>query len=100
MNFIVQQYFQEVKKLYDEFDIPIHPERLYNIDKKGCRLTIHHQKKVLAEKGNRRVHMVSQEHAENVTIAVSVNAAGLVIPTYDYFQGKTTETRVYRQSST
>lgn len=85
---IVQQHFQEVKKLYDELDIPSHPERLYNIDEKGCRLTIHNQQKVLAEKGNRRVHMVAQEHAENVTIAACVSAAGNVIPPMIVFKGK------------
>lgn len=85
---IVQQHFQEVKKLYDEINIPNHPERVYNMDEKGCRLTIHHQQKVLAEKGNRRVHMVAQEHAENVTIAACVNAAGNVIPPMVIFKGK------------
>ncbi|XP_034825562.2 uncharacterized protein [Maniola hyperantus] len=84
---IVQHHFQEIKKLYDELDIPNHPERLYNIDEKGCRLTIHHQQKVLAEKGNRRVHMVAHEHAENVTIAVCVSAAGNSIPPMILFKG-------------
>lgn len=85
---IVQQHFHEVKKLYDELDIPNHPERLYNIDEKGCRLTLHHQQTVLAEKGNRRVHMIAQEQAENVTIAACVSASGNVIPPMILFKGK------------
>lgn len=85
---IVQQHFQEVKKLYDELDIPNHPERVYNVDEKGCRLTIHHQQTVLAEKGNRRVHMIAQEHAENVTITACVNASGNAIPPMIIFKGK------------
>lgn len=72
-----------MKKLYDEIDIPNHPERVYNIDEKGCRFTIHHQQK---EKGNRRVHMVAEEHAVNVTIAACVNAAGNVIPNGNFFR--------------
>lgn len=85
---IVQHHFQELKKIYDKLNIPNHPERLYNIDEKGCRLTIHHQQKVLTEKGNRRVHMVAQEHAENVTIAACVNAVGNAIPPMILFKGK------------
>lgn len=85
---IVEQHFLEIKKIYDELDINEHPERLYNIDEKGCRLTIHHQQKVLAEKGNRRVHLISQEHAENVSIAMCVNAAGNAIPPMILFKGK------------
>lgn len=47
---IVQKHFEAVKKIYDELDISTHPERLYNVDEKGCRLNLHHQQKVFAEK--------------------------------------------------
>ncbi|CAH0727259.1 unnamed protein product, partial [Brenthis ino] len=85
---IVQQHFTAIKKLYDELDIPRHPERLYNIDEKGCRLTLHHQQYVLAQKGNKRVHFIAQEHAENVTIAMCVNASGNSVPPMIIFKGK------------
>ncbi|CAB3239735.1 unnamed protein product [Arctia plantaginis] len=71
---IVQQHFQSIRKLYDELDILRHPERLYNMDEKGCRITVHKQHTVLAEKGSERVHLIAPEHAENVTIAMCVNA--------------------------
>ncbi|CAB3226678.1 unnamed protein product [Arctia plantaginis] len=71
---IVQQHFQSIRKLYDELDILRHPERLYNMDEKGCRITVHKQHTVLAEKGSKRVHLIAPEHAENVTIAMCVNA--------------------------
>lgn len=85
---IVEQHFTEIKRLFDELDIPNHPERLYNMDEKGCRLTLHHQQRVLAAKGAKRVHFVAQEHAENVTIAMCVNAAGMAIPPMIIFKGK------------
>uniref|UniRef100_A0A2A4K7W9 HTH CENPB-type domain-containing protein n=2 Tax=Heliothis virescens TaxID=7102 RepID=A0A2A4K7W9_HELVI len=85
---IVQQHFQSIRKLYDELDILRHPERLYNMDEKGCRITVHKQHTVLAEKGSRRVHLIAPEHAENVTIAMCVNAIGTTIPAMILFKGQ------------
>lgn len=42
----------------------------------------------MAEKGSRRVHLIAQEHAENVTVAICVNAAGMAIPPMILFKGK------------
>ncbi|CAG4971678.1 unnamed protein product [Parnassius apollo] len=58
------------------------------MDEKGCRLTIHHQHKVFAAKGTKRVHFVAQEHAENVTIAMCVNTTGNSVPPMVIFKGK------------
>ncbi|XP_072931645.1 uncharacterized protein [Epargyreus clarus] len=85
---IVAKHFEAIKDIYDELDISNHPERLYNIDEKGCRLTLHHQQKVFAAKGTKRVHFVSQEHAENVTIAMCVSATGNTVPPMILFKGK------------
>ncbi|CAB3259083.1 unnamed protein product [Arctia plantaginis] len=85
---IVQQHFQSIRKLYDELDILRHPERLYNMDEKGCRITVHKQHTVLAEKGSKRVHLIAPEHAENVTIAMCVNAIGTTIPAMIIFKGQ------------
>lgn len=85
---IVTKHFETVKKIYDELDITNHPERLYNTDEKGCRLTLHHQQQILAAKGSKRVHFVAQEHAENVTIAMCVNATGNSVPPMVIFKGK------------
>lgn len=53
-------------------------------------MTVHRQPQVLAEKGSRRVHLIAaaQEHAENVTVAMSVNDAGMAIPPMILFKGK------------
>ncbi|XP_026328035.1 uncharacterized protein LOC113236244, partial [Hyposmocoma kahamanoa] len=85
---IVEQHFQAVKKLYDELDILRHPEILYNMDEKGCRITVHKQQTVLAEKGSKRVHLIAPEHAENVTITMCVNAIGTAIPPMILFKGQ------------
>lgn len=84
---IVAQHFQEVKKIYDELDLHYHPERIYNMDEKGCRLTIHSQPTVIAQKGAKRVHMQASEYAENVTVVGCVNALGNAIPPMILFKG-------------
>ncbi|KAJ8949488.1 hypothetical protein NQ318_005955 [Aromia moschata] len=58
------------------------------MDEKWCRLTIHHQQSVLAQKGTKHVHLVSPEHAENVTIVGCCNAIGNSIPPMIIFKGK------------
>lgn len=85
---IVSKHFEALKDIYDELNISTHPERLYNMDEKGCRLTLHHQQKVFAAKGTKRVHFVSQEHAENVTVAMCVSATANTVPPMILFKGK------------
>lgn len=84
---ITDHHFQEIKNIYDELDLHDHPERLYNMDEKGCRLTLHRQPIVLAEKGTERVHMQASEHGENVTIVGCGNALGNAIPPMILFKG-------------
>ncbi|KAJ8948410.1 hypothetical protein NQ318_009921 [Aromia moschata] len=59
---------QKLGEVLDTLDFKNKPERIYNMDEKGCRLTIHHQQSVLALKGTKRLHLVAPEHAENVTV--------------------------------
>lgn len=63
------------------------PEKIFNVDQKGCRLTLHHQQTVLAQKGTKREHFVAQEHGENVTIVARVNALGNAISPLILFNG-------------
>lgn len=85
---IVEDHLKKVRELYDELSIDQHPERVYNVDEKGCRLTVHKQQQVLAEKGSRRVHLIAQEHTESVTITACLNATGNAIPPMIIFKGK------------
>lgn len=94
-KFIVDDHFKRVNEVYGNLDLKSHPERLYNMDEKGCRLTIHHQQTVLAKKGAKRVHLQSSEHAESVTIAGCVNALGSAIPPMIIFKGKRLKPELY-----
>lgn len=87
-KYIVKDYFEKLERVLLELDIMDKPERIYNVDEKGCRLTLHHQQAVLAQKGARRVHLVAPEHAENVTVVSCGNASGGRIPPAILFKGQ------------
>ncbi|XP_018370178.1 PREDICTED: tigger transposable element-derived protein 1-like [Trachymyrmex cornetzi] len=87
-KFIVKDHFEKLNNLLTELDIKFKPERIFNMDEKGCRLTMHHQPTVLAQKGAKRVHFIANEHAENVTVVGCVSAIGNVIPPMIIFKGK------------
>ncbi|CAG9574363.1 unnamed protein product [Danaus chrysippus] len=83
-RFIVDNHFAKLRTIYENLDLHGHPERIYNMDEKGCRLTIHHQQSVLAKKG-----------AKSVTIAGCVNALGTIIPPMVIFKGKRLKPELY-----
>ncbi|CAG5055326.1 unnamed protein product [Parnassius apollo] len=85
---IVFHHFEQVKKLYDELELHNHPEKIYNMDEKGCRLTLHHQQTVISQKGAKRVHIQVAEHGENVTVVGCANAIGNPVPPMILFKGK------------
>lgn len=87
-KFIVQDHFQKLKSLLEEHNILGKPERLYNMDEKGCRLNLHKEPRVLAKKGARRVHIVGPEHGESVTVVSCANAIGAAIPPMVLYKGK------------
>ncbi|XP_044597769.1 uncharacterized protein LOC123274265, partial [Cotesia glomerata] len=94
-KFIVDDHFLKIKIIYEKLNVKHHPGKIYNRNKKGCRLTIHHQQSVLAKKGAKRVHLQSSEHAENVTIARCMNALGNAIPPMIIFKGKRLKPELY-----
>ena len=87
-KFIVGDYFKTLRDVMMKLDIVNKPERIYNVDEKGCRLSLHRQPYVLAKTGSRRVHYRGKEHGENVTIVSCGNALGNTIPPMVLFKGK------------
>lgn len=85
---IVGDYFTKLGNTLDDLGFKNKPERIFNMDEKGCRLTIHNQQAVLARKGEKRLHLVAPEHAENVTVVGCVSACGSAIPPMIIFKGK------------
>lgn len=87
-RFIVNDYFEKLKEIMTKLDVLQSPQRIFNIDEKGCRLNLHKSQQVFARKGVKRVHIISQEHAENVSIVGCGNAVGQMIPPMILFKGK------------
>lgn len=87
-KFIVNDHFAKLKEILNNIDIMDKPQCIYNMDEKGCRLALHHQQTVLAKKGAKRVHLVANEHGQNVTIVSCGSALGCAIPPLVLFKGK------------
>ncbi|KAJ8945036.1 hypothetical protein NQ318_019031 [Aromia moschata] len=84
---IVQDHFSKLGTVLSDLKLKNSPQYIYNLDEKGCRLTLHHAHKVLAERGERRVHLLANEHAENVTVVACINALGQAVPPMIIFKG-------------
>ena len=87
-RFIVNDYFTKMERVQTELQLFDKPDRIFNMDEKGCQLSLHHQQKVLAKKGSKRVHLVAPEHGENVTIVACGSAGGIVIPPMIIYKGQ------------
>ncbi|GFN85608.1 tigger transposable element-derived protein 1-like [Plakobranchus ocellatus] len=87
-RFIVNDHFTKLDQAIIDLDLFDKPDRIFNLDEKGCCLSLHHQQRVIALKGNKRVHLVAPEHGENVTVVACVRAVGGVIPPMIIFKGK------------
>ena len=85
---IVEDYFNKLKVVMESNDFFSKPRCIYNMDEKGCRLILHYQQFVLAQRGAKQVHLVAPEHAENVTVVACANAAGAAIPSMIIYKGK------------
>ncbi len=85
---IVRDHFEALENTMIELGVKNEALKIFNMDEKGCRLCLHHTQKVLAPTGSKRVHMVANEHGENVTIAACVSAAGFALPPMIIMKGK------------
>ena len=86
-KFIVADHFEKLKKILSENNLLNFPEKIFNMDEKGCRLQLHKDPEVFAKKGSKRVHIVAKEHGESVTIVACGNAIGSAIPPMILFSG-------------
>lgn len=85
---IVYDHFSKLKAIYDTQGFLMSPEKIFNMDEKGCRLCLYGGSKVLAETGSKRVPSIGNKHGENVTIVAAVNAIGHAVPPMILFKGE------------
>ncbi|XP_072395012.1 uncharacterized protein [Diabrotica undecimpunctata] len=86
--FIVKEYFKKLEEVFIKLELFDKPGNVYNMDEKGCRLTIHIQQTILAKKGAKRIHLTAPKHGENVSIVGCGNALGQASPPFIVFKGK------------
>ncbi|XP_063219165.1 tigger transposable element-derived protein 1-like [Bacillus rossius redtenbacheri] len=86
-KFIVGDHFEKLQNVLAENKFLNFPEKIFNMDEKGCRLQLHKDPEVLAKKGSKRVHIVAKERGESVTVVACGNATGNVIPPMILFPG-------------
>ncbi|KAF2904651.1 hypothetical protein ILUMI_01535 [Ignelater luminosus] len=84
---IVSDYFAKVKALLQKLMID-RPQCIYNMDEKGCRISLHYQQTLVAMKGSKRVHQIVNEHGESVTVVGCMYAISAGIPPMILFKGK------------
>ena len=58
-RFIVSDYFTKLEATLEELNLLTRPDRIYNMDEKVCRLTLHHEQKVVTAKGRKRVPVIA-----------------------------------------
>jgi hypothetical protein len=64
------------------------PQLIFNIDEKGCRLSLHKTQMAPAQTDSKRTHLVGPAHGENVTIVSCGKVLGQVTPPMVLFKGK------------
>jgi hypothetical protein len=85
---VVADYFLKLMAVSMKEELMQKAQCFYNMDEKGCRLTLHHPQKVYAATGAKWVPFVAPKHAESATIVACGNATGRVIPPMVLFRGK------------
>lgn len=75
-KFLVDHYFDTLTQAMTEMGVMGKPHLIFNMDEKGCQLTVHKEPVILIRKGIRKVPFVAPEHAENFTIVSCENALG------------------------
>ncbi|KAJ8896215.1 hypothetical protein PR048_001558 [Dryococelus australis] len=84
-RFIVTDHTDKLKKTPLDNNLMDLPEKIYNVDEKGCRLQLHKEPTVFAKKGVKRVHHVAKEHGVSISVVACGNATGPVIPPNTHF---------------
>ena len=52
-RFVIKDYFVKQTQVLKDLSFFDQPHRIYNLDKKGCRLTLHHRQTAITEKGRK-----------------------------------------------
>ena len=81
----VAKYFQALHSVINDCQ----PNQIWNMDETGLQLDVGKEKKIVAGKGSRYLHMRGSGNRETITCIACVNAAGDFLPPHIIPKGKT-----------
>lgn len=76
------------KQVLTEKNLWTKPQLICNLDEKVYRLTLHHSQEVLVLQGEKRVHLIRNEHTKNAPVVACSNAFDHTIPLMILYYGK------------
>ena len=83
----IEQYFDLLKEVLDEFDLQNPPEQIYNMDETGVPLDPR-PPKIAAQKGQKKIRYASSGNKSQITVVGCGSATGQVIPPFVIFDAK------------
>ncbi|KAG5883365.1 hypothetical protein JTB14_000030 [Gonioctena quinquepunctata] len=79
-RYTIDNYLKKLKDVMTEIGIIDKPQCIFNLVESGCQLNLHKEHTVFAKKVAKRIHLLSEEHAQNVTVVSCGNALDQAIP--------------------
>ena len=84
----VDDFYDELKNIYEELDLQNFPQLIYNIDETGLSTIPNAPSRVIASKGSRTVQAIQTgERGTLTTIIPTINAAGDCFPPFVIMKG-------------
>ena len=83
----LKNYFELLKKVFDENDLMDKPAQLYNMDETGMPLE-HRAPNVVTKKGKKKIRYRSTGNKAQITVVGCVNAVGNAIPPMVIYSAK------------
>ena len=83
----INEYFDLLKKVFEEYGFADHPEAIYNMDETGMPLEPH-PPKVIANRGQKKVRYQTSGQKQQITVIGCGSATGHVIPPFIIFAVK------------
>ena len=83
----MREYFDLLRRVFDEFDFDAHPERIYNMDETGVPLEPR-PPKVIAQKGQRKIRYRTSGQKAQITVIGCGSATGQIVPPFVIFAAK------------
>jgi len=81
------EYFEMLKAVMIKHNFLNNPSQIYNVDKTGMPLD-HRPPKVIAKRGQKKVHRRTSGYKSQITVIAYVSATGHTIPPYVIFDAK------------